>query len=130
MATTTPTAPSLMSPVAKCAKVWAKLTKKQVEESEFSFIEWSQTFRSFIQDVVTKESNCKDLRLRPTACSCMAGGALSYDDINDCAHYLVDFSKKKKVDRQAILLDWMKYAGVMKRQLAAGPNARVYLLPG
>jgi len=56
--------------------------------------------------------------------------ALVFDDINDSAMYLVDFCQDSKANRQKIVLDWMKYASVMKKQLGGGNNARVYLLPG
>jgi len=77
---------------------------------------------------VSDEGNCTDPKGRVTSCTCMK--ALVFDDINDSAMYLVDFCQDSKANRQKIVLDWMKYASVMKKQLGGGNNARVYLLPG
>ena len=94
------------SPVNACAKAWAKLTKKQLKNgNDFSLPSWRQEFRNF-GVAITKESHCKDLRGRATACTCVT--SLSYDDINDMAFYLVDFAQQKKDERQKILFDWMK----------------------
>jgi len=128
MSAANPTVSPAKSPVTACAKVWSALTKKQLKYGgEFSNIEWIQNMREFIA-AVKAEPHCLDPRGRATSCACMS--SLIFDDINDCAIYLVDFAQKKKDYRQELVLGWMKYAGVMKKQLGGGNNARVYLLPG
>ena len=117
------------SPVNACAKAWIKTTAKDKRNSDFSHTGWRDSLREFVA-AVSMEGKCIDMRGRKTTCTCMAG--LAFDDINDCAFYLEDFACKKKDSRQQILLEWMRYAKVMKAQqskYSATGNPMVYLLP-
>jgi hypothetical protein len=53
------------------------------------------------------------------------------EELCECAYYLEDFAVKKKNDQQALLVQWMKYAEAMRRELGiSNQAAKVYLLPG
>ena len=127
MATTDPPSSLPKSPAIGCAKAWSNLTKKDKEAASFSHTDWISEFRVFLKALRT-EASCSDTRGRKTNCTCMKG--LEWDDINDCAFYLEEFSCKKRDDRQRIVLEWMRYAKVMRSQQLYSSNvARVYLLP-
>jgi len=129
MATTTPPKDTPMkSPVNACAKARAKMSKKEIKEGDYSLNDWMAKFKEFINSVVA-ESYCVDMRGRHTECTCMK--ALAYNDKLDCAYYLEGFARMTKDERQKIVLDWMKYAHIIKWQTATHrSSALAYLLPG
>jgi hypothetical protein len=130
MATETPSKAVARSPVIACAKAWSKTTKKELANGGFCAAEWVVAIQNFIKEV-SAESYCTDLKGRLTSCTCMRQDLQFFDDINDCSFYLKDFACKKKNDRQLVLLEWMRYAKVMRSQQnhTGSKNPRIYLLP-
>jgi len=63
--------------------------------------------------------------------------SLAFEAVVDCVDFMVyDFARKTKEQQQGILIDWMRYAEVMKRELGyastggKGGSVKAFLLPG
>jgi hypothetical protein len=53
------------------------------------------------------------------------------EEVINCAYYLEEFALKKKGEQQDLLIQWIKYAEAMRRELGVSNQAaKVYILPG
>lgn len=116
------------SPVNAIFKAWNETPKKK--RADFPYEHWQLELQKFVS--ATGYNRCFDLHNnKATSCQCMFG--LDEESQSDTCFYLLDFAQKPKVERQAIVLDWMKYAEAMRRELeldGTQKQPRIYLLPG
>lgn len=124
----TPPATLLVSPVGGNFKAWDKTPKAERETFDHTF--WTDQHLAFLQWMTGRK--CLDIYAnRPTRCSCLQ--AIDEEDLYESAVYLEDFSLKKKQERQQLVIEWMKYADAMKKEIELDPRrtaSRTFLLPG
>jgi len=114
------------SPVQEVHRKWLKTPKKK--QSEFDHDDATTLFFPFLTWVCGRR--CLDVRNTVTKCTCMMIENVTLDERVECAYTLEDFAIKSKEEQQTLILQWMRYAEVMQREVGRGTQGRLYLLPG
>jgi hypothetical protein len=95
---------------------------KKENERMIKFEHW-KCILQFLLDLPAKQPFCNSRtgKTGTLTCSCLAVFG-NQSAAKAVAAYLTDFSRLKKIDRQRIVTEWIRYSSIMSRNKAVKPH--------